>query len=348
MTSHRLLRRLLRPLAASVAVLLLASCAPGIDLRAASAGFDTALADGAAGLYAAGKEHFAAGRLGSAVQAFRRASHLDPGSVEALNGLGAAYDRLGRPDLADDAYLRALTLAPDDAVTLNNMGWSRLLRGQPQLAAVYLHQAAALRPDDATIAGNRRVLAARSDGTPPEEPIPVLERPTGPYLERRAADRLLLVTADGPAAPVVESDVPAVAALPDDVQLAMAAPAAPAAPAGPVSRPMPTAATPAFTGLSVEVSNGVGRTRMAARAAAWLGEAGVPVTRLTNAASWDHAASAVLYRDDADRPAAEALAALLPTAPRAQPAPDMAADVRLVLGRDLLALDDRLMKGKTP
>lgn len=342
MTSHRPRRRPFRPLAASVAVLLLASCASGIDLRAASAGFDTALADGAAGLYVAGKEHFAAGRLGSAVQAFRRASHLDPGSVEALNGLGAAYDRLGRPDLADDAYLRALTLAPDDPVTLNNMGWSRLLRGQPQLAAVYLHQAAALRPDDATIAGNRRVLAARSDGTPREEPIPVLERPSGPYLERRAADRLLLVTADGPLAPVVESDVPAVAALPDDAQLAMAAPA------GPVSRAMPTAATPTFTGQSVEVSNGVGRTRMAARTAAWLGEAGVPVTRLTNAASWDHAASAVLYRDDAARPAAEALAALLPTAPRAQPAPDMAADVRLVLGRDLLVLDDRLMKGKTP
>ncbi|SOD93475.1 tetratricopeptide repeat protein [Caenispirillum bisanense] len=341
MTRHRPLR----PLAASVAVLLLASCAADIELRAASAGFDTALADGAAGLYAAGKEHFAAGRLGSAVQAFRRASHLDPGSVEALNGLGAAYDRLGRSDLADDAYLRALTLAPDDPVTLNNMGWSRLLRGQPQLAAVYLHQAAALRPDDATIAGNRRVLAARSDGTPPEEPIPVLERPTGPYLERRAADRLLLVTADGPAAPVVESDVPAVAALPEAAQLAMAVPETPA---GPVSRPMPTAATTAFTGLSVEVSNGVGRTRMAARAAAWLGEAGVPVTRLTNAASWDHAAAAVFYRDEAARPAAEALAALLPTAPRAQPAPDMAADVRLVLGRDLLVLDDRLMKGKTP
>ncbi|MHA1599468.1 MAG: tetratricopeptide repeat protein, partial [Alphaproteobacteria bacterium] len=47
-----------------------------------------------------GRDRFAAGHYGLAVEAFRDAIKADPNSVEALNGLAAAYDQIGRYDLA--------------------------------------------------------------------------------------------------------------------------------------------------------------------------------------------------------------------------------------------------------
>lgn len=107
-----------------------------------------------------GRDHFAAGHYGLAVEAFRDAIERDPNSVAALNGLAAAYDQIGRYDLAIYHYERALTLEPGSAPTLNNMGFSYMLQGKFDLATVYLRDAQRRDQNDPAIAANRAVAEA--------------------------------------------------------------------------------------------------------------------------------------------------------------------------------------------
>src|SRR3546814_1730888 len=53
---------------------------------------------------------------------FRKALRANPESIDALNGLGAAYDRIGRFDLSRNYYERALGLDPGSRITLNKIG----------------------------------------------------------------------------------------------------------------------------------------------------------------------------------------------------------------------------------
>src|SRR5262245_54905677 len=78
--------------------------------------------------YATGKEKFAAGQFGLALESFQKALDEKGPSVDRLNALGATYDRLSRFDLADRAYRQALALDPESAQTMNNIGYSYLLR----------------------------------------------------------------------------------------------------------------------------------------------------------------------------------------------------------------------------
>ncbi|WP_404380119.1 LytR C-terminal domain-containing protein [Caenispirillum salinarum] len=366
--------RVLRLSSVCAAALLVVSCAAGgFETRAVST--IDAPAGPAAQLYETGKAHFAAGRWGAAVHAFQAAAARDPRHVGAHNGLAAAYDRLGRFDLADRAYMEALTLAPDDPATLNNMGWSRHLRGQPELARVYLRHAVDLAPEDGVTQANLGAVEAVSAArAAEEEQVAVVPEAADqvPRLTRRDFATVQLVTtrsgaravslpmpppAEAPrsrlagAAPAARSASPAPVAVAATAAPAPA-PAAgrvvnavlPAAPAaGPVSRGMPVEAG-LFDGVTVEVSNGNGIRRMAARTAAWLGDRGVPVRRLTNADTFSNAASAVFWRDAGDAGAARALASLLPDAVTVVHAPDQAADVRLVLGSDLAAFDAAILK----
>src|SRR3546814_7707357 len=87
--------------------------------------------------YEQAKADFAAARYGLAVKRFRRAMADDPASVEAVNGLAAAYDQLGRYDLAERYYQRALAMDPTSVQTLNNLGYSLLLQGKPELALTF-------------------------------------------------------------------------------------------------------------------------------------------------------------------------------------------------------------------
>src|SRR3546814_7579021 len=79
----------------------------------------------------------------------------DPASVEAVNGLAAAYDQLGRYDLAERYYQRALAMDPTSVQTLNNLGYSLLLQGKPELALTFFRDAARIAPDTTVIAANR-------------------------------------------------------------------------------------------------------------------------------------------------------------------------------------------------
>ncbi len=120
--------------------------------------------------YERGKRHFEAGHLGLALQSLRRALAEQPDSVDTLNAVAAAYDRLGRFDLAGRYYRRALSVAPRSAQTLNNMGYSFMLQGRLDDASRYLERARALNNAHETIAANltvvQRLAGAKREQTP--------------------------------------------------------------------------------------------------------------------------------------------------------------------------------------
>ena len=107
--------------------------------------------------YGRGKFHYNAGQYGLAVKHFQSAVDREPGSVEALNGLAASYDRLGRYDLATRYYGRALGANPESTQTLNNIGYSYLLQKRFDLAVAYLRDAYSRDKKDPVILANRKV-----------------------------------------------------------------------------------------------------------------------------------------------------------------------------------------------
>ena len=141
---------------------LVAGCAGGgteSDARSVfsmSGASDRAISDP----YASGKEHLNAERFGNAVAAFRLALAQNPANVRALNGLAAAYDRLGRHDLAETHYRRALNLRPNNLQTLNNFGFSNLLQGRLDIANALLSDAHDIDPADKTVSTNLQIVRA--------------------------------------------------------------------------------------------------------------------------------------------------------------------------------------------
>ena len=335
-----------------------------------------------------GKDHLAAGRAGLAIVAFERAIRLDPTSVGALNGIGAAYDNLKRYDIALGYYKRALALAPQNADTMNNIAVSLHLAGDPA-ANTWFAQAAKLDPDNETIAAN--IVQARAEdeatwtvpGAKPAEPLaspPITTVPItsvdagGPSLRRTAARELQLETPGAPpaASPVTEPPaqamlIPAVARIeppppsrtetrdtptptPAPIQPRPIAAVTPVAAVAPM--PVAPTASPAAksAGLPAEahaataqvnVSNCVGRTRMARRFGAFLAAKDLSVRRLTNAPPFDCEKSRLLARSGFELQA-EAMARLLPVAIAIENNDTTTDDIRLVLGRDLVAFDRTL------
>jgi hypothetical protein len=99
------------------------------------------------------------------------------------------------------------------------------------------------------------------------------------------------------------------------------------------------AAVPSST--QVRVSNGTGRRLMATRFARYFGEHGLSVRRITNANSFNYRHTVIFYNPD-QRAQAEALAAVLPFPVRLAEAKQSRGQIELILGFDLLGLDDSL------
>lgn len=147
-----------------LATLALSACstgAPEFSIRFDS--FDLAAA------YEKGRSQYEAGQFGLAIQSFERAVAASPNSVDALNGLGAAHDKIGRFDLARRHYERALTLDPGSVQTLNNLGYSYYLEGRYDLAAVYLEDAYWLSQENPQVRGNRSLIEEAAGKAP--EPL---------------------------------------------------------------------------------------------------------------------------------------------------------------------------------
>jgi len=158
--------------------------------------------------YQAGKREFALGQYGLALKSFQEAVNLDPTSVEALNGVAAAYDQLGRFDLSARYYGRALALAPDSTQTLNNIGYSYLMQERYDLAVAYLRDAYTRDAHDPVVVANRSTAevalededlrAAKKQGPLAELPATEVAEPRQeamkPWIERTAAKVQTLVT----------------------------------------------------------------------------------------------------------------------------------------------------------
>ncbi|WP_426169816.1 tetratricopeptide repeat protein [Sandarakinorhabdus sp. DWP1-3-1] len=109
-------------------------------------------------MYQTGRGLLAAGDVTGAMAAFRQALLEAPQSVDALNGLGVCYDRLGRFDISRGYYDSALAIDPDSPLVLNNLGYSLYLQGQ-FAAAIPMLQRAGGADDPAVSAASQRVLA---------------------------------------------------------------------------------------------------------------------------------------------------------------------------------------------
>ncbi|MBW7850743.1 MAG: LytR C-terminal domain-containing protein [Rhodospirillales bacterium] len=333
---------------APLCLILLAGCAEMTEVRSVWEVNGEALDQADRPPYDAGKAHLARGHLGLAVTAFQRAVAQQPQSLEALNALAATYDKMGRYDLADRNYARALALSPDDPQTLNNAGYSRFLRGDFREAMRLFTAAGTRAPDDPVVAGNlaavQRALAAAAQpqGTPaptianlpkPVRPRMVVER-SGPGVHSltMAAPEFLAaarkVGVDPKLALVGPDQPPARKPLQEDPPQAVAAP-----------RPAPTLERPS---CRLEVSNGVGRARMAKRMRGYLKESGVDVGCLSNAEAFSAERTVIYHRPGFAARALE-IAALLPVAAVVEAAPDQRNDIRLLIGRDLIPLDQELV-----
>ena len=90
--------------------------------------------------------------------------------------------------------------------------------------------------------------------------------------------------------------------------------------------------------LKVEISNGAGRNKLAARMRTYLEAKGLPVSFLTNAARFDNAQTTIFYKAG-ERASAEKFAAQLPVAVKFVQTDEYYADIRIRLGADILKFD---------
>ncbi len=114
----------------------------------------------AAGQYAVGRSDLAEGRVGAAIERFRNALKLDPGFVEAHNGLGVAFGMQGRYAESADAFRLALALGPSSAHVLNNLGFAQMKTGNLHDARQSFARSLEIDPKNARTRDNVRVLAA--------------------------------------------------------------------------------------------------------------------------------------------------------------------------------------------
>lgn len=108
--------------------------------------------------YQAGRSLLAAGDAAGAIAAFRDTLIAAPQSIDALNGIAVAYDRLGRYDISRTYYDAALAIDPGSALVANNLGYSLYLQGDAAGALAPLKRAAGSNDPEAA-ATARRILA---------------------------------------------------------------------------------------------------------------------------------------------------------------------------------------------
>lgn len=114
----------------------LTSCSSGEDVAIRTVG--SPLAPGqqpVAVRVAEGHAQMALGNVGLAIEAYRKALRSDPGDVEAMLGIAAAYDRMGRFDLSRRHYEMALAIKPKQSETYDQLAASLQMQGRADEAA---------------------------------------------------------------------------------------------------------------------------------------------------------------------------------------------------------------------
>jgi hypothetical protein len=318
--------------------------------------------------YGEGKRQLADGRAGLAIVAFERAVRLDPLSVDALNGIGAAYDDLNRYDIALGYYKRALLLAPKSADTTNNIAVSLQLAGD-LTAHDWFERAAHLDPSNPIIASNivqaraekadsRTSHATIAEEAPYNAPETIADTNL-PTLQRSGEAEFQLglpgksVTPDVATKPITHSmlmpivariDSPA-ANLSDGSALRASSATPPQSPLGepaPAKAILPSAEAADTTVASgLTVSNCAGRTHMAQRFREFFQRNDISVRHIVNAPVYDCEKSKLLAHTGREAEV-QALARFLPLEIAIETDDTTPDDIHLVLGRDLIAFDSTL------
>lgn len=276
--------------------------ASAVPVKVAQASVISASITSSAAQFTMGLAAHGAGQLALASQRYEQVLKITPEHVGALNGLAVIYAQTDRTDEALRLFVRASVLAPGAAHVRNNTGYTLLRAGRLDEAEIALNQARALDPSNAQTQQNLALLAnakAKRQSA---------ELAGQPEAGDKDAPRLVVV-----APSVFELQVPASAS------------AKVAAPASADLRD-----------TRLEVSNGVGISRLARRTADRLATEGIKTARLTNALPYKQAKTEIQYVAG-QAEAAQALQARLPVATDTVAATRLhrGVQVRLVLGHDL-------------
>ena len=313
-----------------------------------------------------GKAQFASRQYGLAIRSFTVALTGDKRSIPALNGIAASYDMLGRFDVADKFYNRALLIEPRSATVLNNVGYSHLMRGDRETGERFLKLAASIDSKNPIVQVNLMLALAEPKANPLLVPanLPAPDSSDSMASEAEAAARA--ASAEKPAYRVrlvrIARGVQALLTRPDSTveQLMMPRSDGTVAEIGRIERApdvvprevrVETVAKiemakeippPANLGeLAIEVSNGTGRDGMAARMLDHLATLGISADWLSNDVTFGNAYSRIVCRPAA-REQASVVAARLPFEVPIESDDSQRADIRLVLGSDLLGFDRKL------
>lgn len=295
-------------------------------------------------LYVMGRAAHGMGQLARAIHLYERVLAIDPHHARALNALGVVMAQEGQTDQAMDLLTRASVQEPGAAHIHNNMGYALLKADRLDEAQVALKMARDLEPSSQKMLENMALLAKAqalrgehkpagadsvADGSKKEE---------GPQLLVVAPNVFELRTL-GPQA--IEAVAAAAASAP--AEIATLEPADHQEPGyklalsyGLTMQSEPFAIWTDIHGVRLEVSNGVGVSRLARRTADRLAGAGVATARLTNARHFEQERTQVQYLAGQEG-ALKALMARLPMVVEAVQVDrlDTRIHLRLVLGHDV-------------
>ncbi|MBE0474937.1 LytR C-terminal domain-containing protein [Rhodoferax sp.] len=298
-----------------------------VPVKVAPANAVTPETPSAQALYSLGLIAHGAGQLALAGQHYAQALKMVPDHLGALNGLAVIYAQTDRTFDALKLFAYAIELAPASAHIRNNAGYALLREGRLDEAESALNKARELDPNNAQTQQNLALLASAR----------AKHKATELAGQPAAGDK------DGPRLVVVAPNV-------FELQAPTNAPAEAGGPARETSAPVGKDLSPGsaisvmpamsaasdLRGVRLEVSNGVGITRLARRTADRLATEGVKTARLTNAKPYRQAKTEIQYPPDQAQ-AARALQSRLPVATQIVLAKQLNARVnmRLVLGHDM-------------
>lgn len=295
---------------------------------------------GDADSYERGKLNLLAGNYGLAAGQLRAALRNNPISLDVLNALAVTYERLGRHDVSQHYFAQALAVDPSSVQTLNNIARSLLDKGSVNVAVSYLKRAEALDPR------NPVVLANLADATGQDQPGSTVRSasasgvaaPATVWIERTNASKQTLVTRGELHMLSGASEQNAILPLVNFSTVTSSEKSyVESRTIAVVEIPAPSR-EPVKDRPNVFVANGNGRAGMAARMRNHLERLGWKIGGLRNADQFNYATTTIAYMAGHEAEARR-LAALLPVEATLVETDDLATDVVLRIGRDLLPFD---------
>lgn len=320
-------------------------------------------AETAEAYYTLGRYYQGQNRLLLAANAYHRALALDPRHAEAHNAIGAISGAQGRLNEAIGAFETALAITPAAPHILSNLGHALTLVGRHAEAIAVLRRAAQQDPDNGTTRLNLAVAVSRNDavdaeGTtrnasrevaserPTNASMPGLEPKVGLNgLQSRVAAETALGTAAGPVSvPAVELVIESSSSARKrwvqvgasefelrDVDETSATASHP--------RHDPMGSTPNLSAAyRLEVVNGNGVNGAGARVGEWLERNGAPKARLRNQRPYTQATTVIYFKQGFEPQAQRLSSRFEGLAAQVKPARLQDADIRILIGHDLLPI----------